>query len=352
MSVFAFGCAVPAEEEAPPTEAEVREVNMNGDMPVGHFNTIAAERFAAAVEAGTDGTIKVSFYPAAQLFSDELAPGAIADGAVEFAQMGVGGEIQALVGETAVLTGPSYTDMDWYHRLMYDEKGGGGFSADVLEPAYEESNIKYLAGLPYSPEFGCMTIEEVTKPADYAGFKIRTSDKSYASLMEGNGASPVIMSSSDVYMAIQRGTIEGGISGATSFVARKWFEVAGYCQMLSSGPNTQTLIANLDFWNSLTAGQKDVVMKAAKATEIWDCVQAIADNDKSIAILEDNGVQVFRFEIGSPEWEELVANGAPLVDAIIVELMGQKNFDTYQKMLADTKDGTMTWQEAIEQSYP
>jgi len=36
----------------------------------------------------------------------------------------------------------------------------------------------------------------------------------------------------------------------------------------------------------------------------------------------------------------------------MVDLMGQKNFDTYQEMLADTKDGTMTWQEAIEQSYP
>lgn len=322
---------------------------MNGDMPIGQFNTVAAERFAAQVEALTDGTIKISFHPACSLFTDELAPGALASGAIELAQMGIGGEIEALVPEVLPLAGPSYTDMDWFYRFMYDKDGGGGWAEAIVEPAYARANIKWLASLPYAPEFAVMTNKEVTSVDDYEGLKLRASGKSYAAFMEGTGAKPLVMSSSDVYMAIQRGTIDGGVSGATTFISRKWYEVADYCQTLGAGPHSLTLVANLDFWNSLTADQQAAIMKAAKATEIWTCEQALADHEKCLAELTEKGVEVFRFEVGEPEWERLMVAGEAPAEAILKQGLGEYFAETMQ-MLEATKDGTMTWREAIEAS--
>jgi len=323
------------------------EIQMNGDMPVGHFTTVAAERFAAAVTASTDFDVK--FYPAGQLYSDDVAPDALQEGACVLAQMGVGGEIEATVPETIILSGPTYTDMDWFYRFMYDVEGGGGWAYEVLEPAFERVGIKWLASSPYSPDFGCMTTKKITSAADYKGMKLRTPDKGFAALFQGNGASPVVMSSSDVYMAIERGTIDGGVSGTTSFVSRKWYEVADYCMTLGTGPNIQMLLANLEWWNSLDKDTQDAVWQAAKDMEIWACEAALKDQVDSVQALKDNGVEVGAFVVGTPAWQELKGSSDATVAAVMKEALGGY-YDVTQQLLTATEDGTMTWVEAINKS--
>jgi len=194
-----------------------------------------------------------------------------------------------------------------------------------------------------------MTTQEVTSPEQYAGMKLRTPDKGFAALFQGNGASPVVMSSSDVYMAIERGTIEGGVSGTTSFVSRKWYEVADYCQTLGTGPNIQMLLANLAWFESLDAKTQDAIMQAAKDMEVWACDAAILDAVNSVKALEDNGVEVTHFVVGSPEWAKLKSAAAPRVEEVMKEALGD-SYDITQQLLAATKDGSMTWQEAIAAS--
>ena len=329
---------------APAAKAAV-EVEMNGDMPVGHFTTVGAENFAKQLTA--NGSVDVKFYPAGQLFADDVAPNALAKGTLQLAQMGVGGEIEALVPETIILSGPTYTDMDWFYRFMYDTKGGGGWSEKVLEPAFAKQGIKWLATSPYSPDFGVMTTKEVKSIEDYKGMKLRTPDKGYAAIFEALGASPVVMSSSDVYMGIQRNTIDGGVSGLTSFVSRKWFEVAKYAQTLGSGPNIQMLLANLEFWNSLSPEEQTSLMKAAKETELWWMDAAIKDHEASKKKLEDNGVTVTEFKVGTPEWEKLKSQSAPNVEKIMRDAL-KDNYDTTMSLFDATKNGTMTWKEAVE----
>jgi C4-dicarboxylate-binding protein DctP len=323
------------------------EVQMNGDMPVGHFTTVEAENFANDVTANTNFDVK--FYPAGQLYADDVAPDALQEGACVLAQMGVGGEIEATVPETIILSGPTYTDMDWFYRFMYDTAGGGGWAYEVLEPSFERVGIKWLASSPYSPDFGCMTITPVMTVADYQGMKLRTPDKGFAAVFEGLGASPVVMSSSDVYMAIERGTIDGGVSGTTSFVSRKWYEVADYCMTLGTGPNIQMLLANLEWWNSLDDDTQDTIWQAAKDMEIRACNAALQDQIDSVQTLKDNGVEVGAFEVGTPAWQELKDKSASTVDAVMREALGS-SYNVTQQLLAATEDGTMTWQEAINAS--
>jgi len=328
-----------------------KTVNMNGDMPVNHFISKAMNLFADKVKNYTDGSIIVNTYPAQSLLSDKIAVTSLSKGSVELVETGSGGEIESLVPEVVPLAGPTYTDINWFYRFLYDKNNGGGWIEKVFAPELEKANIKFLATMLYSPSFSVMTNKKINNVSDYKGLKLRAANKGYAALLEGVGAKPMVMSSSDVYMAIERGVIDGGISGCTSFVARKWYEVADYAQVLNVGPHSFILAANLDFWNSLTKAEKKGMIKAAKETELWVAQQAVNDRENSIKTLKEKGVEVTRYEVGSQIWEDLREKGWDNVKKEVLEKQLGNSYSETMQMINNTRTGSITWEEAIKQSY-
>ncbi len=53
----------------------------------------------------------------------------------------------------------------------------------------------------------------LTKPDDFKGLKMRTFSKGDADTLRALGAAPTVMSSSEMYMALQRGTVDGATTG-------------------------------------------------------------------------------------------------------------------------------------------
>lgn len=63
---------------------------------------------------------------------------------------------------------------------------------------------------------------------DFAGLKLRGYGELPSETIKALGASPVTMGSGEVYMAIQRGVVDGQTSGTTAMYDRKMFEVTKY----------------------------------------------------------------------------------------------------------------------------
>jgi len=88
------------------------------------------------------------------------------------------------------------------------------------------------------------------------------------------------MGSSEIYTALQRGTIDGAISGLGSIVARKWYEAAKYVTAMKSGITLYPIYANLKWWNGLSADQRQVISKAVDSTEQMN-IKAVKDEYSS-----------------------------------------------------------------------
>ncbi|MFM2485569.1 TRAP transporter substrate-binding protein [Celerinatantimonas yamalensis] len=107
----------------------------------------------------------------------------------------------------------------------------------------------------------------IIKPSDLKGLRIRSEGKLSALFLQSQGATPVAIDSSEVYTAIQRGALDGGVSGLSTIVSRKWYEVGKYVSAIHYVPLIYPVQVNLHWWNGLTPQQRSIISKAAQSSE-------------------------------------------------------------------------------------
>ncbi len=326
----------------------VKTVKIHSQMPVGHYVTQAVDLFIKEAVANSKGTLKFIHYPAQQLYKDSDMPDVLPKGGVEMAQIN-GAMWIGKVPETGTFSIPSfYEDLDHYYRDLYDYKHGGTIGA-FIQKGWDRNNVKHISTLLYSPNNCVLSTKKVQKMEDYKGLKIRGWGKHLTLCLNAWGAATVVMSSSEVYMAMQRGTIDGVFSGMTSHFSRKWFEVAKHTNVIEGfAPAVFDLLANADFWKTLSLDQKKAVFQAGFKAEIF-CINAAVETwKKAEKALKDKGVEVLH--VPAAEAQRMTASARAALEQ---ELLHDKSLpkgtaEYVMKTLADTKDATTTWQEACK----
>jgi TRAP-type C4-dicarboxylate transport system substrate-binding protein len=138
------------------------------------------------------------------------------------------------------------------------------------------------------------TKHPIKVPGDLKGLHMRSEGKLSALFLKSQGATPVAVDSSEVYTAMQRGVLDGGVSGLSSIVSRKWFEVGKYVTAIHYVPLVYPVQANVQWWKSLTRGQRDIISRAIAKTEGSAVANIENEFTKDIKIAEKNGDQVYR----------------------------------------------------------
>ena len=282
-------------------------VRIHSQMPVGHYMTNAVELFMKEATARSDNTLVFKHYPAQQLYKDKDAVEAIPEGLVE---MGMGMNISSWSGKMSEVNlgvlSSVWKDYDHYVHYLYDYENGGGFNNHLYKLAKEKLNVVCLGSYPYARNHATIANTPIKTLDDWKGKKLRVGTKSNAVFLEAMGASTIFMSSSEVYMAMQRGVIEGAQSGFTSFVSRKWFEVAKYVTDLPCMlPEAFYTFVNLDFWNSLDKKQRKAIIDAWVIAAKFDEKAAYEDEFKARETLAKNGVEIYEVpKADELKWKE------------------------------------------------
>ena len=314
-------------------------------MPADHFDSKAVELFIKKAEELSNNTISFKFFPAGQLYSEHDLVDVLPKGGVEMAQIGLDRHVGRVpVGHYAY---PYFADPDVYYRWWYDKKCGGGIFYDVLKPAFEKDNIKLLSTLNYATTYAIITNKPIRKLEDYKGMKIRSSGKSLGSFLEMLGAKAVVMSSSDVYMALQRGTIDGALSGTSSFVSRKWYEAAKYVQIIPMGNIPFGWAASMKYWNKLSDDQKKVIEEASREMEIWAVKASSDEHDRCVKVMKDAGVEIMHFPKDIEN--ELIKSGLKAVQQVVEPDVGKETWQLSMKYLENARQANgPTWQELLK----
>lgn len=329
------------------SKSKVIEVRITGHMPVGHHCTIACEKFIKEAETRSKGALKFIYYPAGQLAMDVKAMEMCQRGGIEMAQFFVNRAV-GLIPETD-LTVPYFDDPDWYARRLYDPQSGGGLFHKYLRPKFAQHGLYLLPAFMYSPEHSTLTNKPIAKMADYRGLKLRSSGRSLSVAMESWGAKSVVMSSADVYMALQRGTIDGANSGLTTFRSRKWFEVCKHVQLLWELVSTLEMIANLKWWQSLPPELQNVIEESLRTVAIWSWEESIKEVNDDINFLKEKGLKVIDLKKMAPEeWEKMRLANMAAQEKLVAPTVGQETWNEHVRMLNATKAGAKTWRQVLQ----
>jgi TRAP-type C4-dicarboxylate transport system substrate-binding protein len=131
-------------------------------------------------------------------------------------------------------------------------------------------------------------------PSDLKGLRMRSEGKLSALFLKSQGATAVAVDSSEVYTSLQRGALDGAVSGLSSIISRKWYEAAKYITAIHYVPLVYPVQANLQWWNGLTPGQRDLISKAVAKTEALAVANIEQEFKDDIVLAQKHGNEVYR----------------------------------------------------------
>nr|WP_042349843.1 DctP family TRAP transporter solute-binding subunit [Bacillus massiliigorillae] len=286
------GCSSKTEKESKGAGAsgdgyEKTTIRLAYNLPQDHHISKGIEQFAKDVTEKSDGAVKVQVYPAGQLLSDKDMNQSILSGGVE---MGVNSSTlwESTVPAMGIFDVPYvFSDYDAAGKALNGEFG------DKLRGAMEEKGAKVLLFADYGYAQFANNKRPLKKPEDFKGLRIRSIGDIPSEMIKAYGASPVFMGGGEVYMALQRNTVDGATSGTTAMLQRKYDEVAKYLTINNYAYLEFILAVNQKYWDGLPEKTQTLLTETAKETEDWIRQQAKEEDERTAKELEKKGMKVY-----------------------------------------------------------
>jgi len=280
------GVLAAAPAAAAPAQATVKIGWATADSQSDPY-AITAHYFAEELEKAAPGRYKVQFFGNHQLGDETQMLQGLQLGTLEFGVF-TGTYVGNIVPAFQLNDLPFlYADNKQAHAVL-DGKAGELMTAQLAG--------KGLVGLGFA-EAGFRHVinnkRPVAKPEDIGGIRLRVQPSDiFLDSFRALGANPVPMSWSDVFTAVQQGTIDGLEIPLAVIYANKYPEVTKYLSLTRHTYNALSLLASAQTWKRLDPEAQQAIRQAArKAVERQR--ETVAANDTTmLENLKAAGMQV------------------------------------------------------------
>lgn len=270
------------------------EVRWAWELPNDTASSQQSTNAAQDIERASGNAISVKTYPAGSLFTEDELVNAVENHSIDLATFGLhtwGGTEPALTIDQVPFLFTRSGDEDQAVEDAF-AAAHSKFGQDVNEILAKHNVLVVGWGLYGFDEDMVDSKHPIRVPSDLGGLKMRSNGPIASALFKRYGASSQSLDSSEVYTAMQRGTIDGAYSGLSSIVSRKWDEVGKYVLAIHSGLTYYPVFANLDWWKGLTSKQRNEISQAIRSTEKAEGQSVIKAYQKDLATVQQNGNQV------------------------------------------------------------
>jgi TRAP-type C4-dicarboxylate transport system substrate-binding protein len=140
----------------------------------------------------------------------------------------------------------------------------GGPLYDVINQELGKKGLRLVGSMPTSVEWLWTMDKPIRKPEDMQGLRIRTAGEVEGETVKAMGGSPVSMSSSEVYQALQRGTIDGMMSYMGTVISRDLQEVLRYGTVGHFGDYSVDAYVRKDWFDDLDEQSQDAMLAGGR----------------------------------------------------------------------------------------
>ena len=242
--------------------------------------------FAEKVDEYTKGEVKIKLYWPGQLVRMKESFAALQRGMIEglaLCPLYVAGVVPEGNGEFLPYSWGNATEaIDIFLNYGY---------LDLMKEAFAKHGVHYLVPLDCA-SMGLMTTFPVHKVEDLKGKKIKTSGLS-GEAIKLLGGTPTVLSPTEQYMGLQRGTIEGTVYPLYTINTYKFYEVLDYVILPTfHTPATVDILFNAEVWDKLSPANKDAISRAG--LEVMRLAVRIGDEKDEIGFrtCKEKGVEV------------------------------------------------------------
>ena len=263
---------------------------------------IGANLFKQYIEEQSGGAITVTVYN-----NDQLAGGDMTKGL----ELVVNGDVQIDIHSTSIISRLDnrlmVSCLPWTFSSYDDCEAAflGGAGGDFVASVLAEHGLTYLGALHNG--FKAMTSSKklITCPDDLVGQKIRTPGGDlWNGFWSALGASPQAMSWSEVYTAMQQGTIDGHDNSLSTINSANVQEVQKYITLSNHTYEAFTWTANTAWFEGLSPETQELIRSCAKQACLDANDQIVSSMDtikeqfiasgNEVYELSDEEIQVFK----------------------------------------------------------
>jgi TRAP-type mannitol/chloroaromatic compound transport system substrate-binding protein len=287
----------------------------------------AAEIFSKAVAEATDNKFQIQVFAAGEIVPAIAAADAVQNGTVEMCHTSsyyYFGKDPTFAFGTAV---PFGLNTRMQNAWMYH---GGGM--ELMNDFYKKFNIIGFPAGNTGAQMGGWFRKEIKDVADLRGLKMRIGGFA-GTVISKVGVVPQQIPGSDIYSALERGTIDAAEWVGPYDDARLGFQKVApyyyYPGWWEGGPMIHNFV-NLDKWNSLNPAYRSLVRTASSLANEWMVAKYDAVNPPALKKMLAEGVVQFR------------QFPAPVMDASL-----KAAFEVYAEVSARNADFKKVWDSLL-----
>lgn len=184
-------------------------------------------------------------------------------------------------------------------------------------------NVRLLGGMPCTFEYLWTVDRPILEPADARGLRIRVAGEIEGETVKALGGAPVFMGSSEVFEALERGTIDGLMSYLGTIVSRDLQEIVRYGTKAHVGAYTVDAYCRQDWYDGQPPPMQAVLDEAGRAL-YRDGTQTMVDIHEGeylnavlqggVELVEPSGAELEAFRAAVQPvyglWEHLIGDPA------------------------------------------
>ncbi len=256
---------------------------------------VAVNSFKEEVEEKTEGRYTISVYPSEQLAGGDLVKGVemLLTGSTDIA-------LNSVMNTSSFDPRLSVLSMPWLFTNGYEDvdsyffEGEGG---EAIKEIFTELGAVPLALGDNGFRQITNNVREIAAPEDLDGLKIRTpANAMYIDLFTQFGADPVSMNFSEVYTALQNGTIDGQENPYDTIKSAQIQEVSKYLTEWNYSYDSFVLSLSSKLWESLSDEDKEIFKTAAENAVALEIQTARDRGDVISKEFEEQGVQITKLD--------------------------------------------------------
>ncbi|MFB5662298.1 TRAP transporter substrate-binding protein [Alteribacillus sp. HJP-4] len=286
-----------------------------------HPQYMGLERFKEIVEEESGGSLEVELYHSGQLGDDRSM--------MESLQLG---SQEVTVPSTAPIANfvPEYTVFDFPFLFPTEEVADEVLDGEVGTKFLDMLEDQQMVGLAYW-ENGFRDLSnsdrEVATAEDMKGLSIRTMENDlHIDAFRELGANPTPMAFTELFTALQQGTVDGQENPMSTIYLEGFAEVQDYVSTTRHVYSPFVFMMSKQFYDGLSGEEQTIVEEAAIEAGEYQREENRSANEEYVQGLEDEGVTIT--EVSEEDREEM----AEIVQPVIDEYASEIGEDTVQEV--------------------
>lgn len=232
-------------------------------LPPDHPVHLGMVNFKDAVERRSEGRIRITIYPSAQIGNEKQVLELVQLGAISMTKVS-SLSLEAFSPLISILNLPFlFKDSAHYHRALDSTVGEELLLTPIPRRMrgltyYDAGSRSFYGHIP------------ILTPKDMRGLKVRVMESATAiRMMQLLDGSPTPMPYGEVYTALQQGVIDGAENNITAITVNRHGEVAKHFSRVEHIFAPDILLISEPVWQTLSASDQAIVKEEAERSKVY-----------------------------------------------------------------------------------